>query len=52
MNLTSQRTIVNLVGAAKPTTKSTLYASKPKKANRVCTLSNALIVEESIRQTQ
>jgi len=52
MDLTSWRTIVNLVGVAKPTTKLTLHTSKPKKANCVHILSNAPIVEESIRQTQ
>jgi len=43
---------MNSVGAAKPTTKSTLYALESKKENCICILSNAPIVEESIRWTQ
>jgi len=43
---------MNLVGTAKPTTKSTLHTLKPKKANHIRTLSNAPIIEESIRWTQ
>jgi len=42
---------MNSVGAAKPMTRSILYASKPRKVNCVHTLLNIPIVKKNIRQT-
>ena len=48
---TSQNTIGNLVGAARPTTKSTHQDSKLKRVNLAPTHSNARIVVETILPT-
>jgi len=43
---------MNLVGVAKPTRKQTHYALKPKRTNHARILSDVLIAEVTIKQTQ
>jgi len=51
MACTSQNTIGNLVGAARPMTKSTHYNSRQKKRNPAPTCSSARIVMATILST-
>ena len=50
MALISQKTTENSGGVARPTKKSTLQDSKPKRVNLALIRSNAPIVKETTRQ--
>jgi len=51
MDLTNQKIIMNLTGAARPMRRLTHYALKPRKVCHVHTPSSIPIVKANIRQT-